>query len=120
MAKQKAIGWMKYFDGKIAFEKYSSFLPEDATHIGWREVYTDDALSAITAENEALKKSIGWKDASVDGYPPCACEVLIVRQGRTVHAAFIGDSFWYNGQKVATLNWMPMPAPPTEATGEEG
>lgn len=57
MREPRAVGWMKYFDGRIAFEKYSAFIPDDALSLGWRKLYTDDALqaAAVEAQNQQAR-----------------------------------------------------------------
>ena len=59
MREPRAVGWMKYFDGRIAFEKYSAFIPDDALSLGWRKLYTDDALqaAAVEAQNQQARNA---------------------------------------------------------------
>jgi len=58
--------------------------------------------------------AVGWRDVA-DELPKEAQEVLFVRNGKTVHGAWIGGIFWHNNQKMAAAKWMPLPAPPAIA-----
>ena len=62
MREPRAVGWMKYFDGRIAFEKYSAFIPDDALSLGWRKLYTDDALQAAAVEAQNQQARIAELD----------------------------------------------------------
>lgn len=71
MREPRAVGWMKYFDGRIAFEKYSAFIPDDALSLGWRKLYTDDALQAAAVEAQNQQARIAELEtelAQVSGY----------------------------------------------------
>lgn len=64
----------------------------------------------------------GWKDVSIHGYPKSGSDVLMVRSEKTIYGAFIGDSFWYNNEKIAVLYWRYLPDPPVfkkRTTGSE-
>lgn len=58
-----------------------------------------------------------WRDVA-DELPKEAQEVLFVRCGKVVHGAWIGGIFWYNNQKMAAAQWMPMPKPPEVGAGD--
>lgn len=54
-----------------------------------------------------------WRDVSHE-LPQDAQEVLFVRDGKTVHGAWIGGIFWHSNQKMAAAKWMPLPLPPSQ------
>lgn len=54
---------------------------------------------------------VRWRDVSEE-LPQEAQEVLFVRDGKTVHGAWIGGIFWHSNQKMAAAKWMPLPLPP--------
>lgn len=54
---------------------------------------------------------VKWRDV-VDEKPMEAQEVLFVRDGKTIHGAWIGGIFWSNNQKMVATTWMPLPRPP--------
>lgn len=59
----------------------------------------------LARENEAR-----WRDVAHE-VPEEAQEVLMVRDGKTIHGAWIGESFWHSNQKVVAAYWMPLPKP---------
>ena len=69
----------------------------------------DDCKGAIMD----VSKISPWRDVANE-LPKKNQEVLFVRNGKTVHGAWIGDIFWHNNEKVAAAKWMPLPAPPNE------
>lgn len=81
MREPRAVGWMKYFDGRIAFEKYSAFIPDDALSLGWRKLYTDDALQAAAVEAQNQQARIAELEDSVRFFA-IRCEELQEIQSR--------------------------------------
>lgn len=75
---------------------------------GWME---DEAYFrlAVTAIDQCMQ--VRWRDVSEE-LPQEAQEVLFVRDGKTVHGAWIGGIFWHSNQKMAAAKWMPLPLPP--------
>ncbi len=60
---------------------------------------------------DALERAPRWRDVAEE-LPQEAQEVLFVRDGKTVHGAWIGGIFWHSNQKMAAAIWMPLPVPP--------
>lgn len=58
----------------------------------------------------ASRLAVRWRDV-VDELPQEAQEVLFVRNGKTVHGAWIGGIFWHNNTQMAAAKWMPLPVP---------
>lgn len=52
-----------------------------------------------------------WRDVT-DEPPQKAQEVLFVHDGKTVHGAWIGGTFWHNNQRCSATAWLPLPEPP--------
>jgi hypothetical protein len=81
-----------------------------------------DELAKLCNYNERLmqdclrlaEEAPRWRDV-VDELPQEAQEVLFVRDGKTVHGAWIGGIFWHSNKKMAAAQWMPLPKPPTAA-----
>ena len=60
---------------------------------------------------DALERAPHWRDVAEE-LPQEAQEVLFVRDGKTVHGAWIGGIFWHSNQAMAAATWMPLPVPP--------
>lgn len=68
---------------------------------------------------DALERAPHWRDVAEE-LPQEAQEVLFVRDGKTVHGAWIGGIFWHSNQKMAAAIWMPLPVPPNAADKPTG
>ena len=75
----------------------------DPEEIGWMNDLYDAA--------DMLEAAPYWRDVAEE-VPQEAQEVLFVRDGKTVHGAWIGGIFWHSNQKMAAAKWMPLPLPP--------
>ena len=79
--------------------------------LGGVEPENDHDCPTCSGEGLVRLRAPRWRDVA-DELPQEAQEVLFVRDGKTVHGAWIGGIFWHSNQKMAAAYWMPLPLPP--------
>lgn len=78
--------------------------------------WCEDKINESDTEYVRADLAVMWRYA-VDELPQEAQEVLFVRNGKTVHGAWVGGTFWHSNVKTEAEKWMPLPVPNAEITG---
>lgn len=114
MTKGKTMELLNWLEERAANCRRIADTRHGADRAGWIEDETYFRL-AVTAIDQCTQ--MRWRDVSEE-LPQEAQEVLFVRDGKTVHGAWIGGIFWHSNQMMAAAKWMPLPFPPNaDVTG---